>query len=553
MSGKKSFVSLLNGRAKHPAGAKRVRTVFDVEETISVTIVVRSISSSQKRQDLLKSSAFPFSNPHLSAKDFIYFHGAKASDLELVKKFARANGFRILEASRAKRCVIVSGTMSQFSRAFQVGFTSHQHEGETYRSFQKQIQLPRSLDGVVDAIFGLENRTLMTHHAFSHSHLAEHEIGPEEVMKAYSFPMNVNGEGQRIAIIELGGGFYHDDIQQYFKKLGTKQPEIQVVEIDGQRNDPGSRDAIKKILDSMNAHPAKATATTADDKAEATKALWTIETTLDVELAGSFANGAKIIVYFASNNAQGKYHALTTALTNEKFPPTLISCSWGATEATLPEDFMHVFDQVLQDAAFRGVTVCFSSGDRGEDPGKDGEPRAHFPASSPHVISCGGTHWMLSAAQKEVVWSEKMPYGIVQSGGGVSKNFAAPDWQSSSGVEWKTKMKGRGLPDVAGKADMASGYGMVVGGYSVAMGGTSSVAPLWTGLVARLNQELGENVGYLTPFLYQDCCGSAFHDVTEGNNGTHFQAWPGWDACTGLGSPNGANLLSALKQILDRR
>jgi kumamolisin len=322
-----------------------------------------------------------------------------------------------------------------------------------------------------------------------------------------------------------------------------------VVEIDGQRNDPGSRQAIKKILDSMAAQPQGTTSTT-DDKAEATKALWTIESTLDVELAGSFANGAKIIVYFAPNNAQGKYHALTTALASEMFPPTLISCSWGATEATLPEDFVHVFDQVLQDAALRGVTVCFSTGDRGDDPDPQGVPRAHFPASSPHVISCGGTHWAEVAHQKEVVWNEKMPYGVVASGGGVSKNFATPEWQSSSGVEWKTKMKGRGIPDVAGKADMATGYGMIVGGYSVAMGGTSSVAPMWTGLIARLNQTLGKNVGYFTPFLYQDLCAGAFHDITEGNNGTHFQAWPGWDACTGLGSPNGEQLLAALKQIM---
>jgi kumamolisin len=77
------------------------------------------------------------------------------------------------------------------------------------------------------------------------------------------------------------------------------------------------------------------------------------------------------------------------------------------------------------------------------------------------------------------------------------------------------------------------------------IGGTSAVAPLWAGLLVRMNQSLGKNVGYLNPLLYTSNVESTLHDITVGNNGT-YSAGPGWDACTGLGTPDGAALLAAL-------
>ncbi len=135
----------------------------------------------------------------------------------------------------------------------------------------------------------------------------------------------------------------------------------------------------------------------------------------------------------------------------------VISCSWGAVEENLSPDFMHSMDQVFQDAALKGITICFSSGDKGADPDKNGSPRVHFPASSPNVLSCGGTHWVnTDQPLKEVVWSEQMPTYLAQTGGGVSKFFDIPSWQSGADIESKTSEKGRGVPDVAGKADMAT-------------------------------------------------------------------------------------------------
>ena len=107
-------------------------------------------------------------------------------------------------------------------------------------------------------------------------------------------------------------------------------------------------------------------------------------------------------------------------------------------------------------------------------------------------------------------------------------------------------LKGRGVPDVSGDADPATGYQIRVDGKSAVFGGTSAVAPLWAALIALINQQRGKPVGFLNTALYAAALKSkALHDITSGNNGA-YTASPGWDACTGLGSPDGQLLLTAL-------
>jgi kumamolisin len=108
-----------------------------------------------------------------------------------------------------------------------------------------------------------------------------------------------------------------------------------------------------------------------------------------------------------------------------------------------------------------------------------------------------------------------------------------------------TSKSGRGVPDVSGDADPETGYSILVGGVSETVGGTSAVAPLWAGLIALINQALGTPVGFFQPRLYEGSASAGFNDVTQGNNGA-YSAAAGWDPCTGLGSPKGAALLSAL-------
>jgi kumamolisin len=111
-----------------------------------------------------------------------------------------------------------------------------------------------------------------------------------------------------------------------------------------------------------------------------------------------------------------------------------------------------------------------------------------------------------------------------------------------------THFKGRGVPDISGDADPATGYQILVDGRNAVFGGTSAVAPLWAALIALLNQQVGKPLGFVNNALYAGSLATkALHDITSGNNGA-YTAGQGWDACTGLGSPNGQQLLTAFSK-----
>jgi kumamolisin len=135
------------------------------------------------------------------------------------------------------------------------------------------------------------------------------------------------------------------------------------------------------------------------------------------------------------------------------------------------------------------------------------------------------------------------------TGGGVSDVFPLPSWQNGAGVPPSANQNqnvGRGVPDVSGDADPTTGYVTLVDGQPDVIGGTSAVAPLWAGLIALINQSLGKPAGFINPLLYQSASTAGdFNDITSGNNGA-YSAGPGWDACTGLGSPIGAQVAAAL-------
>jgi kumamolisin len=198
-----------------------------------------------------------------------------------------------------------------------------------------------------------------------------------------------------------------------------------------------------------------------------------------------------------------------------------------------------------------GVTVCVAAGDDGSTDGvTDGQNHVDFPASSPNVLACGGTRLVSSsiAITSETVWNE-LANNEGATGGGVSDVFPLPSWQNGVGVPPSANPShnvGRGVPDVAGDADPTTGYVTLFDGHSDVIGGTSAVAPLWAGLIALINERMGKPAGFINPLLYQSPEKAPdFNDVTSGNNGA-YTAGPGWDACTGLGSPIGAQVAAAL-------
>jgi kumamolisin len=265
------------------------------------------------------------------------------------------------------------------------------------------------------------------------------------------------------------------------------------------------------------------------------------EVMLDIEVAGAIAPAARIVVYFAPNTDAGFLDAITTAVHDTTNKPSVISISWGGPESSWTQQSMTAFDEAFQAAGTMGITVCVASGDNGSSDGvNDGVDHVDFPASSPYALACGGTSLTASNGKitRETVWNDGASGGA--GGGGVSAFFALPAWQeglritNSQGV--KSPLQNRGVPDVAGDADPQTGYDVRVDGSNTVFGGTSAVAPLWAGLVARINSLKGKPLGYINPQLYKNASG--LNDITQGTNGD-FSAAPGWDPCTGLGTPDG--------------
>ncbi len=403
----------------------------------------------------------------------------------------------------------------------------HPHGG-TFRGRTGDILIPAELQGVIVGVFGLDNRPQASAHfqlrgkpnAIRPATAAVTEFTPLQIARLYDFPDNLDGTGQCIGIIELGGGFKTADLKTYFSKLGLTAPAVSSVSVDGGKNTP-----------SGNADGPDG------------------EVMLDIEIAGAIAPKARIVVYFTDNSSQGFLDAITQAVHDTVNKPSVISISWGGPESNWTAQAFEQFDEAFTDAATLGITITVASGDSGSSDGlDDGKAHVDFPASSPNVLACGGTKLNASGntISSEVVWNESSGGA---TGGGISDEFALPTYQQNAGVPPSVNSGarvGRGVPDVAANADPQTGYMVRIDGQNTEVGGTSAVAPLWAGLIALLNQGLNKPVGFINPSLYrlnqQD---GPFRDITAGNNGA-YSAGPGWDACTGLGVVAGKKLLDAL-------
>ena len=528
MATKNTKIELPGSERAALAGAVRVGPA-DPNEIIDVTIVVRRGSKTSGRFPLIEElGRTPIAERrHLTREEFAAAHGALTEDLARVRAFAEANGLRVKSESIPRRSIILTGPVSAFSQAFELELIRYRHPPGEYRGRTGRLKIPAALAEVIEGVFGLDNRSQAQPHfrrrqhnsGGRQPHLGGTSYVPTQVAQAYDFPTTVQGAGQCIGILELGGGFNPNDLNAFFGNLGITAPPVSAVSVDGAANaptgDPNSADG---------------------------------EVALDIEVAGAVAPGASIAVYFAPNTDQGFLDALTTAIHDTTNNPSVISISWGGPENEWTQQAMMAFDAACQDAATLGVTICTASGDNGATDGAtDGQLHVDFPATSTAILACGGTTLDATGNQikDEEAWNE-LATGGGATGGGVSQVFALPSWQQNAGVpKAPNGMLGRGVPDVAGDADPNSGYQIVVDSQADVVGGTSAVAPLWAGLIALLNQQATHAVGYLNPLLYAAPVEATFHDINVGNNGG-YQARPGWDPCTGLGTPDGNGLMVAL-------
>ncbi len=452
-------------------------------------------------------------------------YGADPADVERVRQVLAGTGAEMLAVDPASRRIRArgSGLARLFGATLREATSPDPATGAQLRHRHRTggLQVPAELAGIVVAVLGLDDRPQSrAHFQVAAPGAVSVSYTPLQLATAYSFPPGTDGAGHTLAIIELGGGFAQSDLDTYFAGLGVSPPTVTAVGVDGAANQPGQ-------------DPSGADG----------------EVLLDIEVAGALAPGAAQVVYFAPNTDAGFLDAVSQA-SHASPTPTAISISWGGAENTWTQQARTAMDAAFQDAAALGITVTAASGDSGSGDGQtDGQPHVDFPAASPSVLGCGGTS-LPAIGATETVWNDGGGGGA--TGGGVSTSFAQPAWQQNVGVPARpggATGTGRGVPDVAADADPATGYQVLVDGQSMVIGGTSAVAPLWAALATRLSQAVGRPLGLLQPALYSGVTAGAaapgFRDVKAGSNGAYAAA-TGWDACTGLGSPDGTQLATLL-------
>jgi kumamolisin len=518
---------VLPGSEKAPLSAATGETPVRPASVITVSVIV-------KRKSPLNPSRL--GKDRLTRAQYRQKHAADPAAIKMVRAFAKEFGLTVEKDTPepGRRTIKLTGTVAAMQHAFGVKLVQKTLDGDVYRVREGSIQIPSGLAAAVEAILGLDNRPQAQPHfrvlgstintntagtggfARAHSGAAGTSFTPVQVAQLYQFPKGATATGQTIGIIELGGGYRTADLTAYFKSLGQTAPNVTAVSVDKGKNTPGS-------------------ASGADG-----------EVMLDIEVSAAVAPGAKIVVYFAPNTDQGFIDAIGAAVHDTTNNPSVISISWGGPESSWTAQALTALDAACQSAAALGITITVASGDNGSTDGGTGN-NVDFPASSPHVLACGGTKLTGSGSNisSEVVWNEQAS-NEGATGGGVSNVFPLPTWQANAKVPAPSvRAGGRGVPDVAGDADPVSGYQVRVDGQTMVIGGTSAVAPLWAGLIALNNQQNGKSAGFIQPQIYAAKGASAFNDIVSGNNGA-FSARPGWDACTGLGSPIGTKLIALL-------
>ena len=357
---------------------------------------------------------------------------------------------------------------------------------------------------------------------------------PRDVAGFYGLPLDRGGAGQAVGIVSLDGPVDRAELTSDFAAMGVPMPEIREVSAGGKISEEQERGGAG-------------------------------ETHIDLEIIGSLCPAATITVYRGSvDAAQGLADAVWAAVEGGS---SVISISWCIDETD--DDQVRRIEAALLRARKAGITVCAACGDSGSSdtrhpdtglpaPAPDGRAHVCYPASSPHVLACGGTELIEEGAvRREIVWNNARSGGGA-TGGGVSTRFAIPPWQTRAGVDVPcvdTGYRGRVVPDVAGLA-AGKDWSIYLDRKRRTAGGTSAVAPLWASIVTLANESRASRgkptLGFINEGLYELALGGDIcNDIHHGDNCScegypGYVARVGYDACTGWGTPRAPSILDAL-------
>src|SRR2546429_4664531 len=456
-----------------------------------------------------------------------------------------------LRLSKLRTYMSFQAKAGTVARLLQTKFVIHQYKGRTFYAPATPPKLPTDFAQTIDAISGLDNYSLHPKHAL---HItspqgsrisrngaldcspADQTLTLGDVAGAYGYNQlwqrGVHGENMTINLVEIDGS-YQDDIQNYLGCINFKG-HLSFVNVDG--------------------HPSNAEG----------------ESTLDIQMAAGLAPAASIKVYQTDGNADNDtwtqvndelQHIIDDNTANAN-AGSVVSISLGIDEADITSDDVRALDSSLQQLTqVEHMTVFVASGDCGAYADEAfGDLSVSFPATDPWAVAVGGTTLSVdghSNRADEVAWSHfpnifkcKNSWG---TGGGNSSLFHRSDWQNANGVNNKYSKNERQVPDVSAVADNLAVYFQGAWG---AVGGTSAAAPIWAAGQALVNEDTMQRLGTFgySPRLYyavadKNAGGNAYFDVTSGNN-QYYQATPGWDFPTGLGTPNLASFDRAVSNSL---
>ncbi len=480
----------------------------------------------------LYDPASPNYHHFLTPERFTEMFGPSEQDYQAVIAFAKTSGFTVTGTCSNRTLVDVSGKVADIQKAFHVTMRLYRHPTENRYFYAPDVEpsVPSALP--ILQVSGLENYDLPHPQIITMptGSLPQAGSGPgggysaSDIREAYVPGTSLTGAGQNVGLLQFDG-FYAADVAQYVTANNIKNPpQVVVVPVDGGVATPGPGNE---------------------------------EVAMDIEMTMAMAPGVSTIYVYEAPNSTGLWVDLLNSMANNNSAKQL-SCSWGGGEEPNPSA-----EQIFQQMAAQGQSFYNAVGDTAAFIPNINPPA--FPSDSPNITQVGGTVLTTSSSgdySSETVWNTPdIPRENTYQGssGGVSLYYAIPTWQQGiSMVANHGSTTNRNMPDVALLADniwIIFDNG-VSGPYG---GGTSSAAPLWAGFTALVNQQSAASglpsVGFVNPALYAIGKGpnytADFHDIATGGNTNslspmNYLAVPGYDLCTGLGTPNGANLINAL-------
>ena len=488
--------------------------------------------------------ASPQYRHYLTPEQFTGMFGPTEQDYQSLIAFARTNGFIVTGLHPNRLLLDVNAAVADIEKAFHVTMRVYQHPKGARRFYAPDVGPSVGLDVPLLDVNGLSdyarphpaNLKLAPRQARTHAQPADGSGASGTYLgydfrAAYAPGVALTGAGQSIGLVQFDG-YYASDITAYESMAGLPNVALTNIYIDGFDGTPVDTDG-------------------------------NIEVSLDIEIVISMAPGlAKVILYEAPTNGIPNDILNRMATDNQA---KQLSCSWGWGGG--PDTNA---DQIFQEMAAQGQSFFAASGD---SDAYFESTSTNFPADDPYLTSVGGTTLTTTGPEgpwvSETVWNWGVEYGSsydgVGSGGGISTSYPIPVWQqgvATAANGASTTM--RNIPDVALTADnvdVIAGNGTDYGDQG-GIGGTSCASPLWAAFIALVNEQAGTNgpVGFINPAIYligtELDYTSDFQDITTGNNEwiaspNQFTAVPGYDLCTGWGTPTGSNLVNALAQPPD--